>query len=47
MLFLNTDRVIVPDVSGTTRDSIDSYVTYKDKEFIIVDTAGIREKSKS
>lgn len=43
---LNTGRVIVSDVSGTTRDSIDSYVTYKDKEFIIVDTAGIRKKSK-
>ncbi len=43
---LNTDRVIVSDVSGTTRDSIDSYVTYKDNEFIIVDTAGIRKKSK-
>ena len=43
---LNTDRVIVSDVSGTTRDSIDSYVTYQDKEFIIVDTAGIRKKSK-
>ena len=43
---LNTDRVIVSDVSGTTRDRIDSYVTYKDKEFIIVDTAGIRKKSK-
>ncbi len=43
---LNADRVIVSDVSGTTRDSIDSYVKYKDKEFIIVDTAGIRKKSK-
>lgn len=43
---LNTDRVIVSDVSGTTRDSIDSYVKYKDDEFIIVDTAGIRKKSK-
>ena len=43
---LNTDRVIVSDVSGTTRDSIDSYVNYKDNEFIIVDTAGIRKKSK-
>ncbi|MBD5402873.1 ribosome biogenesis GTPase Der [bacterium] len=43
---LNTDRVIVSDVSGTTRDSIDSYITYKEKEFIIVDTAGIRKKSK-
>ena len=43
---LNTDRVIVSDVSGTTRDSIDSYVKYQDEEFIIVDTAGIRKKSK-
>lgn len=43
---LNEDRVIVSDVSGTTRDSIDSYITYKDKEFIIVDTAGIRKKAK-
>ena len=43
---LNADRVIVSDVSGTTRDSIDSYIEYKEKEFIIVDTAGIRKKSK-
>lgn len=43
---LNEERVIVSDVSGTTRDSIDSYIMYKDREFIIVDTAGIRKKSK-
>lgn len=43
---LNTDRVIVSDVSGTTRDSIDSFITYKDTDFTIVDTAGIRKKSK-
>lgn len=43
---LNTDRVIVSDISGTTRDSIDSHITYQGKEFIIVDTAGIRKKSK-
>ena len=43
---LNENRVIVSDVSGTTRDSIDSKVTYKEKEFIIVDTAGIRKKAK-
>ena len=43
---LNTDRVIVSDVSGTTRDSIDSHITYKDTDFTIVDTAGIRKKSK-
>lgn len=43
---LNTQRVIVSDVSGTTRDSIDSFITYNDTEFTIIDTAGIRKKSK-
>ena len=43
---LNEDRVIVSDVSGTTRDSIDSKVKYENEEFILVDTAGIRKKSK-
>lgn len=43
---LNEDRVIVSDISGTTRDSIDSKVNYQNKEFIIVDTAGIRKKSR-
>ena len=43
---LNENRVIVSNVSGTTRDSIDSLVSYKDKDYIIVDTAGIRKKSK-
>jgi len=43
---LDTKRVIVSDVSGTTRDSIDSFIKYNDVEFTIVDTAGIRKKSK-
>lgn len=43
---LNEDRVIVSDVSGTTRDSIDSKIKYHGKEFIIVDTAGIRKKAR-
>lgn len=43
---LNKDRVIVSDVSGTTRDSIDAKIDYKDKEFVIVDTAGIRKKAR-
>ena len=43
---LNKERVIVSDVSGTTRDSIDSTVKYEGEEFILVDTAGIRKKSK-
>ena len=43
---LDKNRVIVSDVSGTTRDSIDSFISYKETDFTIVDTAGIRKKSK-
>ena len=43
---LGEERVIVSDISGTTRDSINSKVKYEGEEFILVDTAGIRKKSK-
>lgn len=43
---LKEERVIVSDVSGTTRDSIDSKISYQDKDFVLIDTAGIRKKSK-
>jgi GTP-binding protein len=43
---LGENRVIVSDVSGTTRDSIDSKLTFEGQEFIIIDTAGIRKKAK-
>ncbi len=43
---LGEKRVIVSDISGTTRDSIDSRLSYNDREFVIIDTAGIRKKSK-
>ncbi len=43
---LNEDRVIVSEISGTTRDSIDSKVKYEGEEFILVDTAGIRKKAR-
>lgn len=43
---LNEDRVIVSDVSGTTRDSIDSKIVYKETDFVIIDTAGIRKRNK-
>ncbi len=43
---LDTKRVIVSDISGTTRDSIDSHIKYNDVDYTLVDTAGIRKKSK-
>lgn len=43
---LNEDRAIVSNVSGTTRDSINSEITYKENDFVLIDTAGIRKKSK-
>ena len=43
---LNENRVIVSQVSGTTRDSIDSGVAYGGREFVIIDTAGIRKKAR-
>ena len=43
---LKKQRAIVSDVSGTTRDSIDEEIIYDDKIFRLVDTAGIRKKSK-
>lgn len=43
---LGKERVIVSDVSGTTRDTIDSRVKWEKEEFILVDTAGIRKKAK-
>ena len=43
---LGEKRVIVSDISGTTRDSIDSKLTFNEQDFVIIDTAGIRKKSK-
>lgn len=43
---LNEDRVIVSDVAGTTRDAVDTRFTYDKKDYIVVDTAGLRKKGK-
>ena len=40
------ERTIVSDIAGTTRDAIDTVVQYNDKKYMIIDTAGIRRKSK-
>jgi GTP-binding protein len=40
------DRVIVSDIAGTTRDAVDTKVKFDGKEYIFIDTAGIRRKSK-
>ena len=43
---LGYDRSIVTDIPGTTRDSIDSILKYYGQEIVLVDTAGLRKKSK-
>jgi len=43
---LGVERNIVTDIAGTTRDSIHSHYNHFGKEFIIVDTAGVRRKSR-
>ena len=43
---LGQERVIVSDIAGTTRDAIDTVVTRNGKEYIFIDTAGLRRKNK-
>lgn len=40
------DRVIVSDIAGTTRDAIDTAVKFQDREYVLIDTAGLRRKNK-
>ncbi|BBF42214.1 GTP-binding protein EngA [Lachnospiraceae bacterium KM106-2] len=40
------DRVIVSNIAGTTRDAIDTTVKYNKKEYVFIDTAGLRRKNK-
>jgi GTP-binding protein len=44
--FLGSDRVIVSDVAGTTRDAIDLPMTFEDRAVVLVDTAGMRRQAK-
>ncbi|WP_066294698.1 ribosome biogenesis GTPase Der [Bacillus sp. FJAT-29937] len=43
---LGEDRVIVSNIAGTTRDAIDSQLTYNGDKYVIIDTAGMRKKGK-
>ena len=40
------ERVIVSDIAGTTRDAIDTEIIWNDREYIFIDTAGLRRKNK-
>lgn len=40
------NRVIVSDIAGTTRDAIDTEIKYHGKEYVFIDTAGLRRKNK-
>ena len=43
---LGEDRVIVSDIAGTTRDAVDARVKWQGKDYIFIDTAGLRRKGK-
>lgn len=42
----NEERVIVSDIAGTTRDAIDTDIRYDGREYVFIDTAGLRRKNK-
>ena len=42
----NEDRVIVSNIAGTTRDAIDTDIKYNGREYVFIDTAGLRRKNK-
>lgn len=43
---LGEERVIVSDIAGTTRDAVDTSVKYNGREYVFIDTAGLRRKAK-
>ncbi len=43
---IGNDRVIVSDIAGTTRDAVDTNVKHDGREYIFIDTAGLRRKKK-
>ena len=43
---LNEERVIVSNIAGTTRDSIDTEFNYNNEKYVVIDTAGMRKKGR-
>ncbi|MCM1534877.1 MAG: ribosome biogenesis GTPase Der [Clostridium sp.] len=43
---LGEERLIVSDIAGTTRDAVDAEIVYNGKEYVFIDTAGLRRKNK-
>ena len=43
---IGENRVIVSDIAGTTRDAIDTEITHNGKDYVFIDTAGLRRKNK-
>jgi len=43
---LGEERLIVSEIAGTTRDAVDTELTYRGKEYVFIDTAGLRRKNK-
>lgn len=43
---LGEERLIVSDIAGTTRDAVDTAVVYEGREYVFIDTAGLRRKNK-
>lgn len=43
---LNEERVIVSDISGTTRDAVDTHLHKDGQDYVIIDTAGMRKRGK-
>lgn len=43
---IGEERLIVSDIAGTTRDAVDAEVKYNGKEYVFIDTAGLRRKNK-
>ena len=43
---LGEERLIVSDIAGTTRDAVDTQITHNGKEYVFIDTAGLRRKNK-